>query len=235
MLQMRDLVANTNPTLLTATFVVSILHLIFEFLAFKNDVIFFQSCNPETLNKFVSVQSILVGIFMQILLLLYLWDESANIIVLVTSLVSIVIDAWKVQRAMKLSWWMVGGVVPVPTFVSKVHREKADDFDSQAMRWLALLLSPGIIGYGVYTAVYDCHRGWYSLFLAWTASCVYSLGFVLMTPQVFINYKHKTVAFLPWRSLSTEQSTPSLMICLLSSLRCPRCTGCRASATTLSS
>jgi len=100
---------------------------------------------------------------------------------------------------MKLSWFKLFGVLPLPMFVSKVTRQKADDFDGQAMRWLALCLSPGIIAYGIYTTVYDCHRGWYSLFLSFAASCVYSLGFVLMTPQVFINYKYKTVAFLPWR------------------------------------
>merc|ERR1719161_1589010 len=99
---------------------------------------------------------------------------------------------------MKLCWGKVLGI-PLPMLESKVKRDKVDDFDSQAMKWLSLLLSPGIIGYGVYTMVFECHRGWYALFLHFTASCVYSLGFVLMTPQVFINYKHKTVAFLPWR------------------------------------
>mmetsp|Transcript_89804 Transcript_89804/g.164565 ORF Transcript_89804/g.164565 Transcript_89804/m.164565 type:complete len:535 (-) Transcript_89804:50-1654(-) len=198
MLQIRDLFANTSPMLLVTTMIVSVLHMIFEFLAFKNDVIFWQGCSPEMLNKFVSVQSILVGIFMQILLLFYLWDESANIIVLATNVVSILIDCWKVQRAMKFAWIRVCGV-PLPWLASKVTRKKEDDFDSQAMKWLGILLSPGIVGYGVYTLLVDCHRGWYSLFLHFTASCVYSLGFVLMTPQVFINYKHKTVAFLPWR------------------------------------
>merc|ERR1719272_1159472 len=67
------------------------------------------------------------------------------------------------------------------------------------MSYLALGLSPFIAVYGVYTLVFDCHKGWYSYLLHFSASCVYSLGFVLMTPQVFINYKHKTVAFLPWR------------------------------------
>merc|ERR1711972_1160733 len=49
--------------------------------------------------------------------------------------------------------------------------------------------------------MYDCHRGWYSFTLTVCASCVYGLGFILMTPQVFINYKHKTVAYLPWNRL----------------------------------
>merc|ERR1719436_31930 len=104
MLQVRDLFANTHPYLLTATLVVSVLHMVFEFLAFKNDVEFFQGCNVETLNKYVSVQSIVVGIFTQIVLLLYLWDESANVLVLGTSLIGIVIDMWKVTRAMKVEW-----------------------------------------------------------------------------------------------------------------------------------
>merc|ERR1712039_330723 len=45
----------------------------------------------------------------------------------------------------------------------------------------------------------ECYPSWRSFFLTVSASCVYSLGFILMTPQVFINYKHKTVAYLPWR------------------------------------
>jgi hypothetical protein len=199
MLQMRDLVANTNPTLLATTFVVSFLHLIFEFLAFKNDVIFWQSCDADALNKFVSVHSIVANIVMQLLLLLYLWDESANILVLITTVATVAVDCWKVQRAMKVVWTKLFGFLPVPMLASKAKREKTDNFDSQAMKWLALLLSPGIVGYGIYTMMFDCHRSWYSLFLNFTASCVYSLGFVLMTPQVFINYKHKSVAYLPWR------------------------------------
>lgn len=70
---------------------------------------------------------------------------------------------------------------------------------SIAMKWLALILSPGVLGYGVYSLIMECHKGWYSFFLNFAASVVYSLGFVLMTPQVFINYKHKTVAYLPWK------------------------------------
>jgi len=212
-LQMRDLFANTNPYLLVVTLIVSVLHMIFEFLAFKNDVQFWQGCDPAMLNKYMSVQSIVVGIFMQIVLLMYLWDESANILVLITSIVGILIDVWKVQRAMKLRWVLLAGVIPVLILESKVKLEKKDDFDAIAMKWLTLILSPGIIGYAIYSLVVDCHRGWWSYFLAVSASCVYSLGFILMTPQVFINYKHKTVAYLPWRKFIYRAMTDTWRCC----------------------
>lgn len=199
MLQMRDLFANTNSYLLLTTLIVSVLHIVFEFLAFKNDVIFFRGCDSDMLNKYVSIQSIAVGIVFQIILLLYLWDESANLLVMLTSLVGILIDVWKVQRAMRLTWVTRFGFLPLPSLEARSKKEKQDDFDSIAMKWLSLLISPGIVGYCCYSLYADCHRGWYSYILTAFASCVYSLGFVLMTPQVFINYKNKSVAYLPWR------------------------------------
>ena len=32
--------------------------------------------------------------------------------------------------------------------------------------------------------------------------CVFVAGFIMMTPQLFINYKMKSVAHLPWRMLT---------------------------------
>merc|ERR1712241_439586 len=83
--------------------------------------------------------------------------------------------------------------------VSKIQKEKKDDFDAIAMKYLAICFLPAVVVYAIYTLFFVCYKGWYSYFLTLSASCVYSLGFILMTPQVFINYKHKSVAFLPWR------------------------------------
>ena len=95
-LQMRDLFANTNIYLLGATMVVSFLHIIFEFLAFKNDVAFFSATDSDKLNTYISIQSIIVGVFCQVILCAYLWDESANLLVLGTSVCAILVDCWKV-------------------------------------------------------------------------------------------------------------------------------------------
>lgn len=40
---------------------------------------------------------------------------------------------------------------------------------------------------------------WYSWSIASLANGVYAFGFLLMLPQLFLNYRLKSVAHLPWR------------------------------------
>lgn len=53
----------------------------------------------------------------------------------------------------------------------------------------------------MYSLVYDQHRGWYSWLLSMLTGYIYAFGFVMMCPQLFINYRLKSVAHLPWRAL----------------------------------
>ena len=62
-------------------------------------------------------------------------------------------------------------------------------------------LLPLVTTYAIYSLVKEHHSGWYSWFITTASSFVYAVGFVLMTPQLFLNYKLKSVAHLPWRVL----------------------------------
>ena len=73
----------------------------------------------------------------------------------------------------------------------------AIDRSLSGCRYLSIGGLPIIGAYALYTLVFDCHKGWYSYVLYSVATIVYALGFALMTPQLFINYKLKSVAFLP--------------------------------------
>ncbi|CAD7922798.1 unnamed protein product [Amoebophrya sp. A25] len=197
-LQMRDLFANTSPMLLIVTLVVSILHTVFEFLAFKADVAFWSAQSAETLNKYVSVTSVLLNIVFEVILLLYLFDKESNFLILIFSSIAIAIDCWKVSRAMRLDAVWLFGVIPLPRLKAKQHKQ-GEDWDWIAIKYLSILLAPVVVAYASYNLVYECHKGWYSYLLETAASCVYAGGFMLMTPQLFINYKLKSVAHLPWR------------------------------------
>lgn len=47
---------------------------------------------------------------------------------------------------------------------------------------------------------YQEHKGWYSFFINTAVGFVYTFGFITMTPQLFINYKLKSVSHMPWRT-----------------------------------
>lgn len=71
-----------------------------------------------------------------------------------------------------------------------------------AYKYLSWLVFPLFVCYGIYSLIYHEHKGWYSFILNMTYGFLLAFGFIMMTPQLFINYKLKSVAHLPWRMLS---------------------------------
>jgi len=53
-----------------------------------------------------------------------------------------------------------------------------------AHRYLAYVLYPLVIGYAIYTLMYETHKSWYSWILNSLVGAVYTFGFILMCPQV---------------------------------------------------
>ena len=53
-------------------------------------------------------------------------------------------------------------------------------------------------GGAVYSLIYTPHKSWYSWTIQTTVNGVYAFGFLFMLPQLFLNYKLKSVAHLPW-------------------------------------
>lgn len=57
-----------------------------------------------------------------------------------------------------------------------------------------------ILGGAGYSLLYTPHKSWYSWTIQTTVNGVYAFGFLFMLPQLFLNYKLKSVAHLPWRA-----------------------------------
>ncbi len=71
----KQILLDTNIYLLGTTFVVSILHMGFELLAFKSDISHYRN---KKNNVGISVRSILGNVFMQSVIFLYLLDNNEN-------------------------------------------------------------------------------------------------------------------------------------------------------------
>uniref|UniRef100_A0A7S4CZR9 Cleft lip and palate transmembrane protein 1-like protein n=1 Tax=Eutreptiella gymnastica TaxID=73025 RepID=A0A7S4CZR9_9EUGL len=178
----RRMLTETSPWLLLVTFLVTILHTLFDILAFRSDVMFWRSRkNMEGL----SANNVLAEVICQLIILLYLWNNDAGWIIVITMAVGLAIQIWKAGIALRLK---------------RMGKDSSTaQADATAMRWLSYVLYPLVLGYAVYSLVYKEHKDWYSWVLESMASAVYAFGFVLMTPQLYINYKLKSVANLPWR------------------------------------
>merc|ERR1712130_146424 len=79
--------------------------------------------------------------------------------------------------------------------------EETEGLDQKTTRWMMIVMVPIIIGYGIYSFWYHKHKSIISFIINVAASCVYGLGFIHLTPQLFINYELQSVDSLPWRVL----------------------------------
>jgi hypothetical protein len=71
-----------NPYLLALTMVVSMLHSVFDFLAFKNDIGFWKENKSM---EGLSARSIVINAFCQAVIFLYLLDNETSMVVLFSS------------------------------------------------------------------------------------------------------------------------------------------------------
>jgi hypothetical protein len=73
--------------------------------------------------------------------------------------------------------------------------------DALAINHLSLVLLPLVVGFSLRSLLTEQHFSWYAWLLSSLTGTVYTFGFILMTPQLFINHRLKSVSHLPWRFL----------------------------------
>ncbi|XP_033115819.1 cleft lip and palate transmembrane protein 1 homolog [Anneissia japonica] len=195
---------DTNPYLLGLTVIVSIVHSVFEFLAFKNDIQFWN--NRKSLEG-LSVRSVFFGVFQSLIVLLYILDNETNFVIKVSIFIGLLIDCWKITKVVTFKIdpdRTVLGFLPRITIEDKsTYVESATkQYDQMAFKYLSWLLFPLLACYAVYSLFYQEHKGWYSWVLSMLYGFLLTFGFIMMTPQLFINYKLKSIAHLPWRMLT---------------------------------
>lgn len=201
---LKETLLDTNPYLLGITIMVSILHSVFEMLAFKNDIQFWN--NRKSLEG-LSVRSVFFAVFQSLIVLLYVLDNETNFMIRVSCFIGLGIEVWKIQKVVNITLDKenrILGVIPKITITDKGSYVKSStkEYDDLAFKYLGWLCFPLLIGYSIYSLLYNEHKGWYSFILNMFYGYLLTFGFIMMTPQLFINYKLKSVAHLPWRMMT---------------------------------
>lgn len=198
--EVKGIFVDTNFALLLITFGVSAVHLLFDFLAFKNDIYFWKGKrNMEGLSS----RTLLWRAFSQSVIFLYLMDEETSLLVLVPSGIAALIEMWKVTKMFTFSLRRDPKWLFVPCVQHKLTTKAEQDteaYDSESMKYLSYVMYPLIVGGAGYSLLYTPHKSWWSWTISSLVNGVYAFGFLFMLPQLFVNYKLKSVAHLPWRA-----------------------------------
>ncbi|ORZ23729.1 cleft lip and palate associated transmembrane protein [Lobosporangium transversale] len=204
--EFKRMLIETNPWLLLLTVVVSVLHSAFEMLAFKNDIAFWKDKKGTA---GLSVRAIFLDIAQQIIVFAYLMDnnQDTSYMILIGQGVGLAIELWKVKKALKVD------IVPATTGILpyRLHfntsepltdlESKTKEYDQEAFKYLSWAAFPLLACYAIYSLLYQEHKSWYSFVVSTLVGFVYTFGFIKMTPQLFINYKLKSVAHMPFRTM----------------------------------
>jgi len=183
------------------------LHVLFEILAFKSDVSHWKN-KKEMVG--VSVRTIVTNVFVQTIILLYLIDNNENTswMILMGSGMGVVIEAWKITKAVDISVIPStnGSLLPYKIDIKDKHvlsedEKKTQEYDKLAFRYVSYAAIPLLAGYTIYSLIYESHRGWYSFIISTLTSFVYMFGFAQLIPQLIINYKLKSVAHMPMKAM----------------------------------
>jgi hypothetical protein len=116
---LRRLIADTNVTLLAITVLASALHLLFEFLTFKNEVSFWKNNTDLT---GLSVRSLFLDMLGQFIIVLFLIEKDSSLLMIVPSAIGCLIALWKCQRASGLAFVKTQKDDPPAAWWNKVFR-----------------------------------------------------------------------------------------------------------------
>ncbi|XP_017900166.1 PREDICTED: cleft lip and palate transmembrane protein 1-like protein isoform X4 [Capra hircus] len=197
--EVKGIFVDTNLYFLALTFFVAAFHLLFDFLAFKSDISFWKKKKSMI---GVSTKAVLWRCFSTVVIFLFLLDEQTSLLVLVPAGIGAAIELWKVKKALKMTiTWR--GLRPTFQFGACSESERrTEEYDAQAMKYLSYLLYPLCVGGAVYSLLNIKYKSWYSWLINSFVNGVYAFGFLFMLPQLFVNYKMKSVAHLPWKAFT---------------------------------
>ncbi|RKP08397.1 cleft lip and palate transmembrane protein 1-domain-containing protein [Thamnocephalis sphaerospora] len=204
----RLMLVDIKPWLLLATLLAAVLHLLFEWLAFKEDVAHWRKLENTA---GVSRMSVILEAVSRCMAVVFLWERrrDTSILFIGSACLSAAVELWKVRRVLRAS----KAIKPAQrnATVDKSKSDNADvpmlteteqlsrDVDRQSTRTIGLACVPLAIGYAAWSLVFQKHAG----FRAWAIDALmagmYLLGFITLTPQLFLNHRLKSVAAMPLR------------------------------------
>lgn len=148
----------------------------------------------------MSLKTLFFELGAEVIVTLYLIEHDSTKLVIFFCLLDIAIVIWKLTRTFK---FRITTQFPFLTLTTSELYKKREQVDSQAiwyMNYLLLPLSLAYFGWSLYSKGGQI-KSVYTFLLENAVAFIAIFGFIMMTPQLYINYKLKSVEHMNWRGL----------------------------------
>ena len=196
--EIRYLISDDHLYRFVITQIISFLHIWLDYMAFRDEVGFYVG---RTDMGGLSVSSILSRFACSLIIFLYLMDGGGTSwLVLISVGSGVAADLFKVWKVLKPTFSPTFPFVRVrdPSRLSSTEKETSS-YDGIARTYLSLLLYPLIAGSALYALKFYEYSSWWSWLISNLANAVYTFGFISLCPQLYVNYRLKSVAHMPIR------------------------------------
>lgn len=184
---------------LVILFSVNILHSLFSVLSMKNNLSFFSNLKST---QGISTRKHFTDIVFTTIITLYLIENDTSIVVIILSCFEILMSIYIVIKMAKFER-REDGKFPFFQFPKSEKQEEneTDQYDREATSLLSKIFFPILGIYYIYSFWTAEKVNYYPFILKNLVTFIHAVGFINMTPQVYINYKLKSVEFMPWKGM----------------------------------
>ncbi|KAK0526437.1 hypothetical protein OC835_005283 [Tilletia horrida] len=202
---LKSVLLETSPWWLALTIFVSILHSVFELLAFSSDI---GDWRKRDNLAGISLGSIMTNVVTQIIVLLYLLDasEETSFMIIMSQAAGAAIEAWKLTKVIKIAVVRTPsnarGLLALLPYQIKIlnkrvmseEEKKTAEYDRLAFKIVGSVMIPLLTAYAVYSAIYHEHKGWWSYIITTLTTFTFGMSFTSLIPQLIVNYRCKSTA-----------------------------------------
>ena len=180
------------------TQVITWLHIILEYLAFRDDWKFFVGRKDF---RGISSTSMIFSVIRSVVIFLYLADSDTSMLILFSVGKDVLWSAWKLRKILKPRFYLYRGFIPSFAYLEpcnlNAQEQESAMHDRIATSHVGLCIYPCVAGLAIFSLLNYKYKSWWTWFISSLADSVYFFGFISMTPQLYINYRLKSVAHLP--------------------------------------
>lgn len=197
--EFKVILSDNSFAYLVVLFSVNFLHTLFSLLSMKNNISFYKGVKSRA---GISVRKHYTDILFQAVIVLYLIENDTSIVVVILTVAEGLLSVWIALKVTKFER-RPDGRFPFFQLEGGHNRVECETerYDREATTFLSWIFFPLLAGYVVYSFLTTPKIDYYPFALKNLVAFIHAVGFINMTPQIYINYKLKSVEFLPWKAM----------------------------------